>query len=220
MVSLVTGLLLGFLLGMRHALEPDHLAAVSVLVTRRGSPGAGAVLGAIWGLGHTVALLAVGCVLAAIGSRLPARWAAGFELLVATMLVTLGARAIVRGWRVPRSHDRQAGAAASKWRIARRPLIVGLIHGLAGSGALTALVLASLPTAMIRLAYIALFGVGSAIGMAGMTGLAGWSLAGIEENGRISRGLSVATGGFSLLLGAFWGGSAVRALLPGFDSLS
>ena len=224
MVSLATGLLLGFLLGMRHALEPDHLAAVSVLVTRRGRPGAGAVLGAIWGVGHTVALLAVGCVLASLGSRLPARWAAGFELLVATMLVTLGIRAIVRGWRAARAPDQQAGAAASRWRFARRPLVVGLIHGLAGSGALTALVLASLPTAMTRLGYIVLFGVGSAIGMASMTGLAGWSLARLEENGRISRGLSVATGTFSLLLGAFWGGSALRELLRellhGFDSLS
>ena len=220
MVSLATGLLLGLLLGMRHALEPDHLAAVSVLVTRRGNAGAGAVLGAIWGVGHTVALLAVGCVLAAIGSRLPPGWAAGFELLVATMLVTLGTRAIVRGWRAGRSPGGPTGDDTGRWRVARRPLIVGLIHGLAGSGALTALVLASLPTAMTRLCYIALFGIGSAIGMAGMTGLAGWSLARLEENGRISRGLSIATGAFSLLLGAFWGGSALRGLLHGFDSLS
>jgi hypothetical protein len=213
MVSLATGFLVGLLLGMRHALEPDHLAAVSVLVTRRGSATAGAVLGAIWGVGHTVALLAVGCVLAAIGSRLPSRLALGFELLVATMLVTLGTRAIVRGRRARRSHDHPPADAGSPWRVARQPLIVGIIHGLAGSGALTTLVLAGLPTATTRLCYIVFFGLGSAIGMACLTGLAGWPLARLEEGGRISRWLSIVTGVLSLLLGAFWGWSAVRGLI-------
>ena len=94
MVALISGLLLGVLLGMRHALEPDHLAAVSLLVARRRSPAAGLVVGALWGVGHTLALFVVGCVLALIGRHLPARTAAAFELLVAVMLVALGTRAI------------------------------------------------------------------------------------------------------------------------------
>ena len=95
-MTIATGLLLGLLLGFRHALEPDHLAAVSVLVARQGKASAGAVLGAIWGSGHALALFVVGCTLAAVGSRLPSRLADGFELLVGAMLVTLGMRAILR----------------------------------------------------------------------------------------------------------------------------
>src|SRR3954471_1593891 len=112
MVSLTTGLLLGFLLGMRHALEPDHLAAVSVLVTRRGTASAGAVLGAIWGIGHTLALFAVGCSLAALGARIPPRLAASFELLVAAMLVTLGLRAILRDREGAAHHRKDQPAVA------------------------------------------------------------------------------------------------------------
>jgi ABC-type nickel/cobalt efflux system permease component RcnA len=213
MVSLTTGLLLGFLLGMRHALEPDHLAAVSVLVTRRGTATAGAVLGAIWGVGHTLALFAVGCSLAALGARIPPRLAASFELLVAAMLVTLGLRAILRDREGAHHRNDRPDAAPGRWRIARQPLLVGLVHGLAGSGALMTLVLARLPTATTRLCYIALFGIGSVTGMACLTGLAGWPLARIEAHGGISRGLSLATGAGSLLFGSFWGWSAVRALL-------
>lgn len=212
MVSLTTGLLLGFLLGMRHALEPDHLAAVSVLVTRRGTATAGAVLGAIWGVGHTLALFAVGCSLAALGARIPPRLAACFELLVAAMLVTLGLRALLRGREGAHHRKDSPDTAPGRWRIARQPLLVGLVHGLAGSGALMTLVLARLPTATTRLCYIVLFGIGSVTGMACLTGLAGWPLARIEAHGGISRALSVATGAGSLLFGSFWGWSAVRAL--------
>ena len=217
MIALVSGLLLGVLLGMRHALEPDHLAAVSLLVARRRTPAAGLVVGAVWGAGHTLALFTVGCVLALIGRHLPPRTAAGFELLVAAMLVALGTRAIVSA-----PSGRRARAAAGdpdpvvKETVGRaplQPLIVGLIHGLAGSGALTALVVARLPTAFARLLYIALFGAGSAIGMAFLTGLAGWPLARLQASPRLLRGVTAAAGAISLLLGSFWGWAAVRALM-------
>ena len=210
MVALISGLLLGVLLGMRHALEPDHLAAVSLLVARRRSPTAGLVVGALWGVGHTVALFAVGCVLALVGRHLPARAAAGFELLVAVMLVALGTRAIAGAVR-----ERPAVAVAVAIdRAPWQPLIVGVIHGLAGSGALTALVIARLPSALARLLYIALFGAGAAIGMACLTGLAGWPLARMSRSSpRLLRVVSAAAGLISLALGSFWGWSAVRALM-------
>ncbi len=216
MVALVSGLLLGVLLGMRHALEPDHLAAVSLLVARRRSPAAGLVVGALWGVGHTLALFAVGCVLALIGRHLPAGAAAGFELLVAVMLVALGTRAIAGAVR-ERSAVAVADAGASSPATDRapwQPLIVGVIHGLAGSGALTALVVARLPSALARLLYIALFGAGAAIGMACLTGLAGWPLARMSRSSpRLLRGVSASAGLISLALGSFWGWSAVRALM-------
>jgi sulfite exporter TauE/SafE len=212
-LSLTTGLLLGLLLGMRHALEPDHLAAISTLVTRRGNPRAGAVLGVCWGLGHSVALFSVGCVLAALDSHLPASVADGFELLVAVMLFALGARAVLRAARADAGDARRPVVERGRWTLARTPILVGLVHGLAGSGALTALVLARLPTAGTRILYIALFGVGSIIGMAALTGIAGWPLARVDRSRHLSRWLAAATGTFSLLLGAGWGWAALRAWL-------
>src|SRR5581483_11088420 len=129
MLSLASGLLLGLLLGMRHALEPDHLAAVSMLVARRRNAAAGLAVGALWGAGHTLALFAVGCVLAVIDRRLPARAAAGFELLVAAMLVALGTRALLG--RPPKATmpapDVQAPPEVA--RAPLQPLVVSMIHG-------------------------------------------------------------------------------------------
>src|SRR5690348_3338274 len=89
-------MMIGVLLGMRHALEPDHLTAVGTLVTEARGARRGALLGMMWGLGHTASLVFVGGVLVATGAALPARAAAGFELAVAVMLVVLGVRALWR----------------------------------------------------------------------------------------------------------------------------
>ncbi len=210
-LSLATALLLGLLFGVRHAFEPDHLAAVSTLVTARGTRKAGAVLGAVWGVGHTLALLIVGSALAVLDARLPASLVDGFEFLVAVMLVTLGTRAIVRA-RTSHAHSHEPSATTSWTSSAskRQPLAVGLVHGLAGSGALTALVMAEMPTVATRVAYMTLFGVGSIVGMASLTGIVGWPLARLGGSLRFARGLSLVTGTFSLMLGAWWGWSVVH----------
>jgi len=91
------------------------------------------------------------------------------------------------------------------WTLARRPLIIGAVHGLAGSGALTALVLATLPTTTARLTYMALFGVGSTLGMAIVSGLLGWPLARLGANQAVARTVSVTVGCVSTLLGVWWG---------------
>src|SRR3954465_3001998 len=96
--EILTGSALGSLLGMRHALEPDHLTAVSTLVTASGgerSSVRAAMLGASWGLGHTLSLVIVGAILVVMRAEMPPRVADLFELLVAFMLVGLGARALV-----------------------------------------------------------------------------------------------------------------------------
>src|SRR5262249_45189592 len=99
LLDLLTSSSLGSLLGMRHALEPDHLAAVSTLVTEERSGYKAAMLGAWWGLGHTLALVAAGAVLVALRAEMPARVSDLFEFFVAVMLVALGARAIVQAAR-------------------------------------------------------------------------------------------------------------------------
>src|SRR5262245_57048311 len=90
---------LGSLLGIRHALEPDHLAAVTTLVSRERSSVRAAMLGACWGLGHTLALVVVGAVLIVLRKEMPAALTELFELGVALMLITLGVRAVVQAVR-------------------------------------------------------------------------------------------------------------------------
>jgi len=215
----ISGAVLGILLGMRHAGEPDHLAAIGTLVAEERSPRSGLRLGAFWGLGHTLALLAVAVLLTALQARLPARMADLFELGVAFMLLALGTRALARAVREGASGpstvhahgtDRHEHRGPERhvhlgpWTLSWRPLLVGIVHGLAGSGALTALVLASLPTTSARLWYVALFGAGSIAGMAILSGLAGWPLARIGRRPGAARILSGATGVFSIVLAVAW----------------
>ena len=210
----------GSLLGMRHALEPDHLAAVSTLVTGERSTSKAAFLGVCWGLGHTFALIAVGAVLVVLRAEMPVRVSDAFELCVALMLVGLGLRAIYmashqgaagpvhlhhHGSRVHVHPGTPAHIHIGAWTLARRPLIVGAVHGLAGSGALTALVLTTLPSTAARLTYMAVFGLGSTLGMAALSGLLGWPMARAGSHRGFARGISLAVGCVSTALGLAWG---------------
>lgn len=220
--------LLGVVLGMRHALEPDHLAAVSTLATEERSPRAGLLLGALWGLGHTVSLFLVGGSLVLMGQQMPARLALAFEVLVAVMVVGLGARALWRaareGGRGPQVLHEHGGVLhrhamlgdhlhLKRWTLATRPLLVGLVHGLAGSGALTALVLTELPTHGARLLYIGLFGFGSVVGMAALTGMAGASLQRAAYGPRTAAWLLGVSGFVSVAVGLWWGAASGAQLL-------
>lgn len=228
MTSLLPSLV-GLTLGMRHALEPDHLAAVSTLASEeRGGLAASLKLGVFWGLGHSLSLLLVGGSLAFLGAQMPEPVSLGFELLVAVMVTGLGLRAVLRAiaeGRKGAEHTHQHGGLMhthmapaqhlhlSRWTLATRPLLIGLLHGLAGSGALTALVLAELPTAAARLTYIGLFGAGSVVGMSLLTGLAGVPMMKLARAPRLAAGLLLATGLMSTGIGAWWGVSAVQGLL-------
>jgi hypothetical protein len=221
---------LGSLLGMRHALEPDHLAAVSTLVTSERSPVKAAWLGACWGIGHTLALVAIGAVLVVLRSGLPPLASDLFELAVALMLVGLGLRAIFLAARQGMSgptrvhqHGRlvhvhpgvPAHVHIGRWTLARRPLLVGAVHGLAGSGALTALVLTTLPSTAARLIYMGLFGLGSTLGMAALSGLLGWPLAQVGQHRAVACAISLLVGCISTTLGLFWGYPLIERLLIG-----
>ena len=99
------------------------------------------------------------------------------------------------------------------WTLARRPLLIGAVHGLAGSGALTALVLATLPTTAARLTYMMVFGLGSTLGMAMLSGVLGWPLARLGAHRRVARAMSLAVGFISTALGLFWGYPLVGRIL-------
>ena len=187
--SIVAVLTIGGLLGLRHAFEPDHLAAVSTLATRPGGRrlwSAGR-LGLIWGLGHTVTVGAVALLIIALGVRLPAGLWPAAELLVAGLLILLGTLVI---WRYVRGrwhmHAHVHAAAAPHFHLhshaadpshghshpigdARRSLGFGVAHGLAGSGAIAALLVAAVPDTMLRLVYFAAFSAGTIVGMLGVS---------------------------------------------------
>ncbi len=203
---------LGTLLGMRHALEPDHLAAVSTLMTGERSSAKAAWLGAWWGVGHTLTLLTSGAILVLLQADMPAAAAQLFEFCVVLLLVGFGVRAIYQGAclvsaRPTHSHGRARAFSLfgmDRWTVAR-PLLVGAVHGLAGSGAMTALVVTALPSTATQLAYLLLFGVGSTLGMAALSGVLGWPLAHAGTNRAFVRTLSLAVGCVSTALGVLWG---------------
>jgi len=202
----------GSLLGIRHALEPDHLAAVATLMTGERSSAKAAWLGACWGLGHTLTLLMAGAVLVVLRVEMPVFASEMFEFGVILLLLGFGLRAIYQAYGGPAgsTHSHANGRVSEpvhrrRLTLARRPLVVGAVHGLAGSGALTALVVATLPSTLTRLSYLALFGLGSTLGMAVLSGLLGWPIARVGGHRATARILSLAVGCVSTVLGLIWG---------------
>lgn len=188
-----TALVLGFLLGMRHALESDHVAAVATLATRSGSIRDTVLLGAVWGLGHTLTLVLACSAVLFVGVLIPARVAYGLELAAALMLVVLGVDVVrrLRRGRIHLHRHRHAdgtthvhahahqegldGPCAHRHALhdhdhlpgcARRALLVGVMHGMAGSAALIMLAIPLGRSALAGLSYVLLFGGGSVAGMA------------------------------------------------------
>jgi len=182
-------LFVGFLLGMKHATEADHLAAVATLATRQSSLLQTIRQGVAWGVGHTIVLLTVGAMVLILGKAVPERLAQALEFCVGVMLVVLGTdvlrrlireRMHVHVHRHPggvthlhvHSHANEADRHAPHHDHAHTPqlplraLIIGMIHGMAGSAALLLLSLAAAPSIGIGLLYVATFGIGSILGMA------------------------------------------------------
>jgi hypothetical protein len=164
---MLSAILLGLAQGIRHSVEPDHLAAVSSLIGQSRGAWRSAWLGAVWGIGHTLSLVAVGVAILASGATLPGAWDRWFEIAVGVLLVALGLRAL---------RPTRRGAPPRPVRTPVQALLVGMVHGLAGSSALTALVVASLPSLASRVGYLCLFGFGSIAGMAAVSAVAGVGL--------------------------------------------
>jgi hypothetical protein len=180
--QLITILGLGFLLGARHALDADHVAAVSTILSERPDLKTSGLIGFSWGFGHTAMLLAIGLAILLLKITIPESLAQAFEFGVGLMLVLLGgslAAALVRdGWHVHQhrhggethvhlhNHRFQAGHAHGHWmEISLKPFMVGMVHGLAGSAALALMVLSAVRTVWEGLGYILVFGAGSIAGM-------------------------------------------------------
>lgn len=186
--STLTILFVGFFLGLKHAIEADHLAAVSTIVSDRKSLWSSAIVGGIWGLGHTISLLVVGVFVLLLDFQVTEQIENMLELGVGVMLIFLGLNVIqkiARGGTLHfhrHEHGRHAHAhphlhtdtdlpeaderhTHHGFSFSPRPLIIGLVHGLAGSAALMLLVLPTIESRAVGLLYIIIFGIGSIAGM-------------------------------------------------------
>lgn len=185
-------LLLGLTLGIRHAVDADHVATIATVVVGRTTL-AGALRTAVaWGIGHTLSFLAVGLAIVLFGVRIPPSIEEGVEFVIALLLLLLGGLQLVRGARNEHSHQTPHAA---------RPLLIGCIHGLAGSAAIALLALSTIGSRVEAIAYLVLFGVGTVLGMALITLLMAWSFRISSSSAWLQRGLIIAAGVASCLCG-------------------
>ncbi|HYR91764.1 MAG TPA: urease accessory protein UreH [Terriglobia bacterium] len=207
--SLLFVLGVGFVLGLKHATDPDHIVAVTTFVGKERSLGRACTIGLCWGLGHTLALSLAGFLV--IGLRIPmSRWLAErLELAVAAMLVILGARLIASvhtKWHEDHDHF--------DWtQCGLKPILVGIVHGAAGSAALTLLVISTISSPAHGVLYIMIFGLGSMIGMLAISVLIACPVqwAG-ERAGAAIRPIQTSAGVLSCLCGLYLATSILRTL--------
>ncbi len=193
--ALLAVLTLGFLLGMRHATDADHVVAVTTIVTQQRSLMRAARTGVLWGIGHTATILLVGGAIVVLKVQLaaiPARVGLSLEFAVAVMLIVLGLMTLAGGER------RVADSTA-------RPLTVGFVHGLAGSAAVATLPqVALIPNPLWAFGYLAIFGVGTIAGMLLVTAsIAAPSLLAVNKFAGLNRTLRIASGVASIAFGLF-----------------
>jgi ABC-type nickel/cobalt efflux system permease component RcnA len=228
---------LGLVFGLKHATEVDHVIAVSTIVSEHRNVWRSALVGALWGAGHTASLVVVGVLVLVFRVAVPLQVASWLEFGVALMIIGLGAVAMFRVFRQRadvhlhrHSHDGQSHvhvhfheqglehnpAAAtthshSVSRIGLKPLLVGAMHGLAGSAALTLLVLTQIPSVLLGLLYLGLFGLGSTAGMLMMSGLIGLPFAlSARRLSSFHYGLQTVAGALSVAFGLWYAWSVVR----------
>ncbi|MEP7072463.1 MAG: hypothetical protein ABI839_08755 [Verrucomicrobiota bacterium] len=221
---------LGLLFGLKHATEVDHVIAVSTIVSQHRNVLQSALVGGLWGLGHTASLVVVGTVVLAMRIAIPEGVARWLEFGVALMIIGLGANAFLRAYRGREGahvhthvHDDTAHShlhfhenesphetsvrphSHAISRIGLKPLIVGAVHGLAGSAALTLLVLTQIGSALLGLLYLAVFGFGSIVGMLIMSGLVGLPFAlTARKLTKFHHGLQATAGVFSIAFGLWY----------------
>lgn len=213
MWPLLTSWALAFLLGLRHATEPDHIAAVATLVPEQRDMRRAMQLGAAWGLGHCLAIVACGGTLLLLRLHMSERMSDWLELSVSLLLLALGTRSILRALRKPAAlapaHHHGLGHVNHS---RRQSLLIGLLHGVAGSGSLAALAFASMPSVRDGFAYLLWFGTGSLFGMAALAGLAGTPLRAITQREKAHALLFAFAGVLSLSIGLNYGLPIARRL--------
>jgi nickel/cobalt exporter len=207
----------GLLLGMRHSTDPDHVVAVSTIVSKQRSIRQAGLIGSIWGLGHTLTIFAVGSMIILFGVVIPPRLGLSMEFSVALMLILLGVLNLTGVMQRMTSYLTRNGKPLDKAEtlidrsVGRfgvyqcvRPLVIGIVHGLAGSAAVALLVLSTIHSPAWATIYLLIFGAGTMVGMMCMTAVMAVPLAYAGNRfGSLSRVFSVASGVVSVCFGFF-----------------
>lgn len=208
-------LVVGFVLGLRHATDSDHVVAVTTIVSRARNARAAIAIGALWGLGHTATILLVGGAIVLFGIVIPPRIGLSMEMSVAAMLVVLGVMNLTGAIRQIREKAHAGSHAAGdedgkephEHRLLDvggivRPIVVGVVHGLAGSAAVALLVLATVRDPVWAILYLSVFGVGTVFGMMALTAAMAVPIAAVAGRSRdVERLLVRATGFVSISVG-------------------
>ena len=223
-VAAPTGILLfGLVTGLRHSIEADHVAAVlSVVASNQKNIKYASMLGAIWGLGHTVSLFIAGLVVLLLAVNIDQSTSSRLEFGVGIMLLFLGITTFT-GWSISKFfkglvhqksphhhiHHHDGSVAHSHEHVhdsghkhGHKSLLVGMVHGMAGSGALLLVVLSTIHSIPLGLAYIAIFGIGSVLGMAGTSTLMGIPFVKLANSAKVSLLLKYAAAITTLAIGA------------------
>jgi high-affinity nickel-transport protein len=221
MVSIAMILLVGFALGMRHATDPDHVVAVTTIVARQRGVGQAGLIGALWGLGHTFTIFAVGAAIILFGVAIPPRLGLSIEFAVACMLILLGVLNLTGMLRrvqerflanplVPKAGEMlRANGRPDMFRDLGafnvfRPLLIGIVHGLAGSAAVALLVMTTIRDPWWAIAYLLLFGLGTVAGMILITALIAMPIVWSQRRfSSLNHGITVVSGLISLSFGFF-----------------
>lgn len=191
-MSLLLTFITSLMLGMRHATDPDHIVAVTTIVSRERSVVRAAGIGAVWGLGHTITLLIVGGAIIAFKIGFNARLGLSMEFCVAVMLIVLG---LLNLFDVKMS----AGAPTNS-----RPFFVGVVHGLAGSAAAALLIVPLMDDPRWAALYLMTFGLGTIVGMSIVTvSIAAPALLAGARMPSLQRSLRIASGAVSLIFGLY-----------------
>jgi sulfite exporter TauE/SafE len=227
-LGLVAALGLGVILGLRHSLDPDHVVAVSTIVSEYRNPMRSFWVGISWGLGHTTTLLLIGIFIVALRLAIPSRLALLIEFSVGMMLVGLGVQ-VIYNFRKGKVHQHLHGHKEQAhhhfhshaqdmahrkehhggWGIGRpflrkKSYFVGTVHGAAGSAVLTLLVLASIESPLASILYIFLFGMGSVVSMGAMTIVISLPFSfSAKHLPNLNKSIQLGTGVLSILFGSF-----------------
>ena len=230
-LSMLAVLSIGLVFGLKHATEVDHVVAVSTIVSQHRNVFHSALVGGLWGIGHTVSLLVMSVVVLSLRVAIPERVSGWLELGVAIMIVCLGISALRRALRKngevhvhkhshdglshthvhfheaetkhePASHSRHSHAVS---RLGWKPVLIGMMHGLAGSGALTLLVITQISSSWIGFLYVATFGLGSIVGMLLMSGIIGLPFAlASRKLTHLHQGIQTLAAVFSICFGIWY----------------
>lgn len=222
-------LLLGVITGLRHAIEADHIAAVSMLIASdekkklRRAP----ILGALWGLGHTASLFAAGLIVLILAINIPEKVSNTLEFGVGVMLVYLAITTLtgfnigkfVKGllhhdkihshphshkkYDIIHTHEHNHYHYEKEHQHGHKALLVGMIHGLAGSGALMLIVLSTIDSIPFGLAYITIFGAGSILGMMALSTIVGLPFAKAKRSAKLNFVLKYVAGVTTLMIGGW-----------------